>query len=109
MLGALAIVFSILGTFFSPSAFAGAPSSSGRGSTGAVTTPEPPLRNVAFRRAAWHSSAANYDNTGQLIADGVIGVLSDEVIDYSGTTDSNPTYGQMIPGTVNSECISASS
>ena len=70
--------------------------------------PEPPLRNVAFRRAAWHSSAANYDNTGQLISDGVIGALSDEVIDYSGTSASNPTYGQMIPGIVNSEWISAS-
>ena len=70
--------------------------------------PQPRLRNVAFRRAVWHSSAANYDNTGQLIADGIVGVLSDEVIDSSGTSASNPTYGQMIPGTVNSEWISAS-
>jgi hypothetical protein len=71
--------------------------------------PAQSVRNVAFRKAAWHSSAANYDNTGQLISDGVIGVLSDEVIDTSGTSASNPTYGQMIPGTVNSEWISASS
>lgn len=73
-----------------------------------ATSPAQPLRNVAFRRAAWHSSAANYDNTGQLIADGVIGVLSNEVIDTSGTSAANPTYGQMIPGIVNSEWISAS-
>ncbi|MBN2321192.1 MAG: discoidin domain-containing protein [Acidobacteria bacterium] len=75
----------------------------------AASRQEASLRNVAFRRAAWHSSAANYDNTGQLIADGVIGVLSNEVIDTSGTSASNPTYGQMIPGVVNSEWISASS
>ncbi len=74
----------------------------------AATPPEPLLRNVAFRRAAWHSSAVNYDNTGQLVSDGIVGVLSDEVIDYSGTSVSNPTHGQMIPGTVNSEWISAS-
>jgi hypothetical protein len=43
-----------------------------------------------------------------LIADGFIGLLSDEVIDYSGTSSSNPTHGQMIPGMVNSEWISAS-
>ena len=65
-------------------------------------------RNVVLRRAAWHSSAANYDNTAQLISDGIIGVLSQEVIDYAGTSASNPTYGQMIPGAVNSEWISAS-
>ena len=65
--------------------------------------PEPPQRNVAFRRAVWHSSAANYDNTAQLVTDGIIGVLSNEVIDTSGTSSSNPTYGQMIPGTINSE------
>jgi len=88
--------------------FAAAPPSSDRGADSASTAPKPLLRNVAFRRAAWHSSAANYDNTGQLIADGVIGVLSDEVIDYSGTSALNPTYGQMIPGMVNSEWISAS-
>ena len=70
--------------------------------------PEPQLRNVAFRRAVWYSSAANYDNTGQLVTDGIIGVLSEEVIDTSGTSASNPTYGQMIPGIVNSEWISAS-
>ena len=69
---------------------------------------EPQPRNVAFRRAVWHSSAANYDNTGQLIADGILGVLSDEVIDTGGTSASNPTYGQMISGKVNSEWISAS-
>ncbi len=74
----------------------------------AATTPASPLRNVAFRRAVWHSSAANYDNTGQLISDGILGVLSNEVIDTGGTTASNPTYGQMIPGKVNSEWISAS-
>ena len=100
--------FSILTTLFTIAGFAAVPSSSGRSAGAAATIPEPPLRNVAFRRAAWHSSAANYDNTGQLIADGIIGVLSDEVIDYSGTSASNPTYGQMIPGTVNSEWISAS-
>ncbi len=87
----LAIVFSIFTALFTISAFA--------------ATQE---RNIAFRRAAWHSSAANYDNTGQLIADGIVGVLSNEVIDYSGTSASNPTHGQMIPGTVNSEWISAS-
>ena len=108
---ACAMVFSSLATLFPAAAFAAAPASSGRGAESAAMItkpPEPPLRNVAFRRAAWHSSAANYDNTGQLIADGVIGVLSDEVIDYSGTSASNPTYGQMIPGIVNSEWISAS-
>lgn len=63
--------------------------------------------NVAFRRAAWHSSAANYDNTAQLVADGVLGMLSSEVIDASGTSASNPTYGQLIPGRVDSEWISA--
>jgi len=67
-----------------------------------------PIRNVAFRRAAWHSSAANYDNTAQLVTDGIKGVLSNEIIDTSGTSASNPTYGQMIPGIVNSEWISAS-
>jgi hypothetical protein len=69
---------------------------------------DPRLRNVAFRRAVWHSSAANYDNTSQLISDGILGVLSNEVIDTGGTSASNPTYGQMIPGKVNSEWISAS-
>lgn len=73
-----------------------------------AATSQPKLRNVAFRRAAWHSSAANYDNTGQLVTDGIIGVLSNEVIDYTGTSVSNPTYGQMVPGIVNSEWISAS-
>ncbi len=73
-----------------------------------LSTPAPAFRNVAFRRAVWHSSAANYDNTGQLVADGVLGVLSEEVLDSSGTSASNPTYGQMIPGTVSSEWISAS-
>jgi hypothetical protein len=68
----------------------------------------PSLRNVAFRRAAWHSSAANYDNTGQLISDGILGLLSNEVIDSKGASASNPTFGQMIPGNVNSEWISAS-
>jgi hypothetical protein len=103
-----AMVLGSLATLFPAAALAAAPSASGRGADSATTKPEPPLRNVAFRRAAWHSSAANYDNTGQLIADGVIGVLSDEVIDYSGRSASNPTYGQMVPGTVNSEWISAS-
>jgi len=73
-----------------------------------TAAPEQLLRNVAFRRAVWHSSAANYDNTGHLVADGVIGLLSDEVIDYGGTSAANSTYGQMIPGTVNSEWISQS-
>jgi hypothetical protein len=73
-----------------------------------VSAADPVLRNVAFRRAAWHSSAANYDNTGQLIADGILGVLSNEVIDTGGTSATNPNHGQMIPGTVNSEWISAS-
>ena len=70
---------------------------------------EPMMKNAAFRRAVWHSSAANYDNTGQLVTDGIIGVLSNEVIDYGGTSASNPTHGKMIPGTVNSEWISAGS
>ncbi len=94
-LSALLVVwtaFSILISLYAASAFAAVPT----------------LRNVAFRRAAWHSSAANYDNTAQLISDGIVGVLSGEVLDYSGTSASNPTYGQMIPGTVNSEWISAS-
>ncbi|MGD9158693.1 MAG: discoidin domain-containing protein [Desulfobacteraceae bacterium] len=65
-------------------------------------------KNIAFRRAAWHSSAANYDNTAHLISDGVIGLLSNEIIDYSGTSASNPTYGQMIPGKIDSEWISKS-
>ena len=68
---------------------------------------EPVTENVAFLRAVWHSSAANFDNTGQLVTDGIIGELSDEVIDYSGTSATNPTHGQMISGTVNSEWISA--
>jgi hypothetical protein len=89
---AFAMVSNCLATLFPVSAFA----------------PQPRLQNVAFRRAVWHSSAANYDNTGQLIADGIIGVLSNEVIDTNGTSASNPTFGQMIPGTVNSEWISAS-
>ena len=72
---------------------------------GGVT--EPVTKNVAFRRAVWHSSAANYDNTGQLITDGIIGVLSNEIIDYSGNSASNHTHGRMIPGTVNSEWVSA--
>ena len=89
---AFTMIFSILITLFSAFALA-----------------DPPLRNVAYRKASWHSSAANYDNTAQLIADGILGVLSNEVIDSKGTSASNPTYGQMIPGTVNSEWISASS
>ncbi|MBN2337732.1 MAG: discoidin domain-containing protein [Acidobacteria bacterium] len=63
--------------------------------------------NIALRRAAWHSSAANVDNTAQLVSDGVLGVLSGEVIDTGGTSASNPTYGQMVPGRVESEWISA--
>lgn len=30
------------------------------------------LRNLALRRAAWHFSAANYDNTAHLVTDGII-------------------------------------
>ncbi|MDR0862805.1 MAG: discoidin domain-containing protein [Oscillospiraceae bacterium] len=33
-------------------------------------------RNLAFRRAAWHSSAANYDNTAHLVTSGVTGELA---------------------------------
>ena len=66
-----------------------------------------PEVNIALRRAAWHSSAANVDNTAQLVSDGILGVLSDEVIDTSGTSASNPTFGQMVPGRVESEWISA--
>ncbi len=99
-----AAFFNIL-AIFAATALAAAPASPGVASAGA---PEPVLRNVAFRRAAWHSSAANYDNTGQLVADGVLGVLSEEVLDSSGTSASNPSYGQMIPGVVHSEWISAS-
>jgi len=29
------------------------------------------VRNIAKNRAAWHSSAANYDNTGHLVTDGI--------------------------------------
>ena len=108
---ACAMVFGGLAMYFAAAGLAALPSSSGGGAESAAMVakpPEPQLRNVAFRRAAWHSSAANYDNTGQLIADGIIGMLSDEVIDYSGTSASNPTFGQMIPGIVNSEWISAS-
>ncbi len=94
--------------FFSASASAAPPAAFGQGSSGAFVRADRPARNVAFRRAVWHSSAANFDNTGQLVADGVIGILSNEVIDSSGTSASNPTHGQMIPGTVNSEWISAS-
>ncbi len=35
------------------------------------------LRNVALRRAAWHSSAVNYDNTAHLITDGIIDSIFD--------------------------------
>jgi hypothetical protein len=35
--------------------------------------------NAAFRRAAWHSGAANFDNTAHLVTDGIIGPLSDTV------------------------------
>ena len=105
---ACAMIFSSLATLFPAAAFAVVLASSGRGAVSAAMITKPPLRNVAFRRAAWHSSAANYDNTGQLIADGVIGALSDEVLDYSGSSASNPTFGQMIPGIVDSEWISAS-
>jgi hypothetical protein len=31
-----------------------------------------PYKNVALRRTAWHSSAANYDNTAHLTTDGII-------------------------------------
>jgi hypothetical protein len=92
--------------FFPVSAASTAHSSSGESADNAAPVKEPSVRNVAFRRAAWHSSAANYDNTAQLITDGIIGVLSNEVLDYSGTSASNPTYGQMVPGVVNSEWIS---
>ena len=110
VLFAFAMIFSSHIPLFPESASSGAPLQYDRSTDLSETTPmSPPLRNVAFRRAVWHSSAANYDNTGQLIADGVIGVLSDEIIDTSGTSASNPTYGQMIPGKVNSEWISATS
>jgi hypothetical protein len=39
----------------------------------------PMADNAAFRRAAWHSSAANFDNTAHLVTDGIIGPLSDTV------------------------------
>jgi beta-galactosidase/beta-glucuronidase len=35
--------------------------------------------NLAFRRSAWHSGAANFDNTAHLVTDGIIGPLSDTV------------------------------
>lgn len=98
----LAVICSILTALM-----AAVPASSAQGGI-AFTPSDQPVRNVAFRRAVWHSSAANYDNTGQLIADGILGLLSDEVIDQRGTSASNPTHGQMIPGTVHSEWISAS-
>jgi hypothetical protein len=37
-----------------------------------TTTPTPTQKNVALRRAAWHSSAVNYDNTATLVTDGII-------------------------------------
>jgi hypothetical protein len=43
------------------------------------------LRNVAFRRAAWHSSAANYDNTAHLVTDGII----DSTFDSSWISKGN--------------------
>ena len=104
----LLVIFSTLFFLFSASQLNATSSESDRSAVDSASAQELVLRNVAFRRAVWHSSAANYNNTGQLITDGIIGVLSNEVIDYSGTSASNPTYGQMIPGVVNSEWISAS-
>ena len=51
-----------------------------------ISSPDPgsKLRNVAFRRAAWHSSAANFENTAQPVTDGRQGVLSNEVIGTLG-------------------------
>ncbi len=34
---------------------------------------EQTIRNLALRRAAWHSSAADYDHTGHLVTDGLYG------------------------------------
>ena len=96
--------FIILFQSCSPSA---EPPDSGQGSEGTLSS-EAALKNIAFRRAVWHSSSANYDNTGQLVTDGITGRLSNEVIDYSGTSATNPAHGQMIPGKINSEWISAS-
>ncbi|MDR0917074.1 MAG: discoidin domain-containing protein [Oscillospiraceae bacterium] len=39
------------------------------------------IRNTALFRAAWHSSAANYDNTAHLITDGHIGELAPNIDD----------------------------
>jgi hypothetical protein len=39
----------------------------------------PMAENAAFRRAAWHSSAANFDNTAHLVTDGIAGPLSEAV------------------------------
>ena len=40
------------------------------------TAAEGQYRNIAFRRAAYHSSAANYNNTGHLVTDGIISTAS---------------------------------
>ena len=41
-------------------------------SGGSAAADEPGYRNLALRRAAYHSSAANYNDTGHLVTDGII-------------------------------------
>ena len=101
------IVFIILTAFINACSYISVPPMSDKADS-YISAPGSRVRDIAFRRAVWHSSVCNYDNTGQLITDGIIGLLSNEVIDYSGTSGSNPTYGQMIPGKINSEWISES-
>jgi hypothetical protein len=37
------------------------------------------IRNTALNRAAWHSSAKNYDNTAHLVTNGILGPLTEGV------------------------------
>ncbi|MDR1640714.1 MAG: S-layer homology domain-containing protein [Clostridiales bacterium] len=96
------------------------PSTPSTPSETASPTPTPTPANVAFRRAAWHSSAANYENTGHLATDGIIGELSPNRINYDvSTVPGPPPYytpvvnsnaGKFTDETpVNSEWISAGS
>ena len=49
--------------------------------TGVTASSEPAVRNIAKNRAAYHSSAANYNDTGHLVTDG---------IKMPGASDRNP-------------------
>jgi hypothetical protein len=45
--------------------------------------------NLALRRAAWHSAAANYDNTAQLTTDGIVDSLTDFDSSWISKTGAN--------------------